>query len=470
MRSPGRWFPRARRARGPCRTRRAASRRSARGRSPGDLRGDVGAELRAVERDVAEPGVGTLAGLGEVGPRRDHAEHPAPCGDERVVEDAGGSVRDGDAVTGVRVVDAGDRSAGLRVLRVALARQDDGHGDVVPERGSGDGAELPGGGGEQEFAERGRQAGEHDLRLRVAEPRVELDHADALLGDDEAAVQEPDERRALVLKPADRRQGHELGDLVDEGLLGRPAVGEPGQRRVRAHAARVRAEVAVGQALVVLRGAERTHVVAVAQEEQGDLFAVEELLDHDVAVLEPVGGVVDRGLAVVGDEHALAGGEPVGLDHVRCAELVDGADGFVHRAGVDRTPGGHTGLAHDPLGERLGALELGRGLARAEHRDAAGAHRVGHAGDERGLGAHDDELDVVLDRVLGDERTVGGVEGDGLDVGRDAGVAGRCRDDVTGMLSEQGRDDRVLAGTGTEDEDSHPITLPSPTRRPRCEG
>ncbi len=69
-------------------------------------------------------------------------------------------------------------------------------------------------------------------------------------------------------------------NLLDEGLLAAELLGEPGQRRIGAHATRVGSGVAVERTLEVLRGAERTHGVAIAQEEEGDLGAGEELLDQ----------------------------------------------------------------------------------------------------------------------------------------------------------------------------------------------
>ena len=62
--------------------------------------------------------------------------------------------------------------------------------------------------------------------------------------------------------------------------------------------------------------------LAVDQREQARFLALEEFLDHQ----RPVAGGVDRGLgfgAGHGDGHALAGGEPVGLDHDRDAEAVE---------------------------------------------------------------------------------------------------------------------------------------------------
>ena len=97
---------------------------------------------------------------------------------------------------------------------------------------------------------------------------------------------------------------------------------EAGHRRVAAHAAGVRALVAVEDPLVVLRGSERDDVLAVAERQQRQLLAVEELLEHDLglaeALLDEEG--LDRlarlGLAR-GDDHALARGQAVGLEDRR---------------------------------------------------------------------------------------------------------------------------------------------------------
>ena len=135
----------------------------------------------------------------------------------------------------------------------------------------------------------------------------------------------------------------------------------------------------------------------VAEEEERDLLAVEELLDQHRAVLQPVGRVRDGGVAIFGDEHALAGGEAVGLHDVGGAERVERLLDLEQGRSAHRATGRNAGLIHDPLGERLRALELRGRLAGAEHRDAARAQRVGDAGDERRLRPDHDELDVLLD-------------------------------------------------------------------------
>ena len=66
----------------------------------------------------------------------------------------------------------------------------------------------------------------------------------------------------------------------------------------------------------------------------------------------------------------------------------------------------HVGGGHDLLGERLAALEPGGLGRRAEDGEACVTHHVGDPGDERCLGADDDEVDPVPTGELGDARAV----------------------------------------------------------------
>ena len=91
---------------------------------------------------------------------------------------------------------------------------------------------------------------------------------------------------------------------------------EPRDRRERAHAAGVRAGVAVADALVVAGRREREGAPPVAEREHRQLLALEQLLDDDAAPLERAAREAGVELRLrPADEHALAGGEPVGLDH-----------------------------------------------------------------------------------------------------------------------------------------------------------
>ena len=77
---------------------------------------------------------------------------------------------------------------------------------------------------------------------------------------------------------------------------------------------------------MVLRAGQRQHVLAVGQREEADLLALDEFLDHDrgaggaeAVARQHVAHGLDRLRDGLGHDHALARGEPVGLDHDRRA-------------------------------------------------------------------------------------------------------------------------------------------------------
>ena len=206
--------------------------------------------------------------------------------------------------------------------------------------------------------------------------------------------------------------------------------------------------VAVADALVVARRRERQRGLAVADRQQRQLVAVEELLDHDGRVAEPALDEhrlqrLPRLRLVGGDHDALAGGQPVGLDHRRVA----GDRGHARRRPTSTTAyaaGRHARGGHHLLGERLRALQpRGRG-ARAEAGDARRA-RVGEPVDQRRLGADDDEVHAVGARS--DPRR------DDRRVARDPRVAGRAEHlgALRGALERA--HDRVLAAAAADHED-----------------
>ena len=118
--------------------------------------------------------------------------------------------------------------------------------------------------------------------------------------------------------------------------------------------------------------------LAVAEREQRQLLADQALLDDgararaEAALDEDVPQRGLRLLGVVGHRHALAGGEPVGLDHhAGSASSPTASIPSLQRAHVTPAGGRHAGLVHRLLGERLRALQAGRGGARAERAIAA---------------------------------------------------------------------------------------------------
>ena len=101
------------------------------------------------------------------------------------------------------------------------------------------------------------------------------------------------------------------------------------RRRIGAHAAGVRALVAVEDALVILRAGERQRMLAVGENEEAGFLAGEKFLDHDLraGIAEPAGEHhVDGGFRFrngLCDHDAFAGGETIGLHHDRRALRAD---------------------------------------------------------------------------------------------------------------------------------------------------
>ena len=201
-------------------------------------------------------------------------------------------------------------------------------------------------------------------------------------------------------------------------------------------------------------------MLPVAEDEEGDLGAVEIVLDDDpVGDLEAGGGVGQRLMAVGGDDDAFAGGQAIGLDHVRGTEFGQGRGRLVDGVGDHRAGGGHPGGLHDLLREGLRPLEH-RGVgAGAEDRERRLPQGVGDPGDQRSLGPDDDEVDV---ESLGQRGHGGGiVRIDRLGVGdlRDPGIAGSGDDGVDLGVAGESKDEGVFTGARTDDKNLHTTSL-----------
>jgi hypothetical protein len=304
-------------------------------------------------------------------------------------------------------------------------------------------------GREQRVEQVGAQPRQQCLRLRVAEADVELDHARTVGGQHQAAVEDAVKRRAAV--------AHQLDDrLVDRRHQLRGALRvDLGDRRVGAHAAGVGSLVAVEDPLVIAGGRHRDRALTIAEREQRELLALEVLLDDDrlraEAMLDEEGFErrARRGL-VGGDHDALAGGQAVGLQHRGVA--LDRGEPVRHRARLRPGGGRHAGLRHRLLGELLRALQPCRRGARAERGDAVLAQAVGEAGDQRRLGADDDQIDVLVRGEPEQAVDVVGGEVDQPRVGGDAGVAGGAEQSRVLWRAGERADQRVLAPARADDE------------------
>ena len=293
------------------------------------------------------------------------------------------------------LLDAEDDLALLVSAGVALAGQHHAHGPLLaPAQLDVVGAAFRN--GQHDVHEVGLQARQHDLRLGIAEARVELQHLRAFGREHEASVQ----HAAVIVGEVGGRGGRGLlHDLMHGGqLVGR----HDGHRRVHAHAARVRAAVAVEGALVVLGRGHAVGLAAAHEREQRALGAGEAFLyDHGGAglaerAIEAGAHGFFRRLLVLGHDDALARRQAIGLHHDRGLQRGQVAQRRLEVVEAAVARGGNAVGIHEALAERLASLKLGALGIGAEHGDAGLAQLVGHARDERRLGADDHELHVVL--------------------------------------------------------------------------
>ena len=361
--------------------------------------------------------------------------------DDGALLEPGPRVQDADPLDCSGVVHPLDGVAGARRLGIAGGGDDD--RDGRPRRpDQRRGLRQPAGCRRvQQHPQRGLQPSEDHLRLGVAEAGVELDDPDAARGEGEADVQHPDKGGAAMTHGVDGGLRHARHDLVGQG--GR----RPRQRRVGTHPAGVRPAVAIGQPLEVLRRLEGQHAHAVAQAEQRDLRAVQELLDHDHRATRLAGQTMGQGgRAVVGHHDPFATSEPVVLHDVRRPQRVDRGLELARRPAHVGQRRGHLGLRHHVLGEGLAALELRRLGGRPEAGDAGSPHGIGDARDQGCLGTDHDQVGAPASGYPGDGCAVHRVDGE---LGRN-----RCRTRVSGRRSnradrgvaQQGYDQGVLTG------------------------
>jgi hypothetical protein len=214
-------------------------------------------------------------------------------------------------------------------------------------------------------------------------------------------VQGADEGRAARSELREHRPVDELDDLLR-------VYGNGGERT---HAAGVRARVTVADALEVLGRRKRSRMRAVAEREDGYLFALEQFLDHDVAAEcgDRAQTCIERGL-VAADEDAFPCGETVRLDNAR-------------RPRDGQCLGGrNAGCPHDVLGELFRAFDARCCGARAEDRHACVSKLVCDAGDERRFGTDDDQVD--FEGACEHEQSLPVLCTDRMTAGAEAGDAG----------------------------------------------
>ena len=215
---------------------------------------------------------------------------------------------------------------------------------------------------------------------------------------------------------------------------------------------------------MVLRGQQRHHPGSVRQRHDRHLDPAQKLLDHDRAARLAEGPLDHRrvdcggGLReILAHDHALAGGQPVGLHDHREAEfggLHPGARGggiaeHLEAGRGDAVP------AHERLGERLAALDDRGRAAGAEAEDPLACSQVGDARRERRLRADDDQVDPLVGGRADDAVQVTRFDIPALGGSGDAGVARRAGQAGDAGASCERPHEGVFAAAPSDDEYVH---------------
>ena len=163
--------------------------------------------------------------------------------------------------------------------------------------------------------------------------------------------------------------------------------------------------------------------------------------------------------AITGDDDSLARCKAIILDHMRCTETIESSlnlgDGVTHQCHRR----GYSGLGHHLLGKCLATFEPGCLSRRSEARNAAIAHGISRAGDQRNLGTDHNQVDVLVDGHISDGLRICHINRQGRHATTDSGITGR-NDNVTDRrVLEQSGHERVLAGPASDDEDLHASSL-----------
>src|SRR5882672_3623442 len=300
------------------------------------------------------------------------------------------------------------------------------------------------------------QTQENRLRLGVAEPAVEFQHARIAGVDHQAGVKET----AVGMTFLGHSIEHGLDDFAHDARV--QLRGHDRGRRVRAHAAGIRSLIPVPQSLVILAGSERQDMLAVGEDDEARFLAFEEFLDHHAAAGSSHGSLdkdlVDgtMGFALVGsDDHALSGRESVGLDDDGRAagfHIVVRGPRFVEA----RERRGRNPVArHEFLGELLGAFQLRTGPRRAENPQALGAEEVDDALSERRLGPDHGEVDAFGEREFGELAGLGDRHVLEAVLARRATVPWSDEDLLHARALREAPRDRVLSAARADDEQLH---------------
>ena len=251
--------------------------------------------------------------------------------------------------------------------------------------------------------------------------------------------------------------------------VGQLLIGDDGHRGVHAHAARVRAAVAVEGALVVLGGCHAVRLAAGDEREQRALRTGQALLNEHLRArraeraIEAAAHGVLRHLDGIGNDNALASCQAVGLHDDGSAQLVHILKRRLQLGEAAIASRGNAVGLHELLAVRLAALELRTLRIRAEDGHAGFAQHVGHARHQRRFRADDHQVDGIALHEFQNGLAVLGVQARHVlrDRFRPAVARGRVQVVGTGGF-RQGPRNGVLTAAAAQNQDVHVTNPPFP--------
>jgi hypothetical protein len=177
---------------------------------------------------------------------------------------------------------------------------------------------------------------------------------------------------------------------------------------------------------------ERDRALAIGQRKEADLASGKILFDHHFGAGGPERAVEHHGYGGFGfrqghrHDHALAGRQPIGLDHDRRPLAADIGQrvGGVGEAAIGA--GRNTEFGAQRLGKPLGAFKLGSLPARPERLDAGVREIVDDAGRQRRFRADHHEIHLVGSAETNHRGMVGDVQRHAFGFPRGAGIARRA--------------------------------------------
>ena len=348
-----------------------------------------------------------------------------------------------------------DLAAFLGSRRIALRCHHHGQrGFGGKDRGAGLG-EIAARGAHHQLGEIILQPHHQHLAFGIAEAGVIFDQLRSGVGQ-----HQPGEQHSAIGRALGGHGGDGWPDNLVHHLLLQLG-GEDRGRAIGAHAAGIRPDIAVADALVVLRGAERNDILAVGDREEARFLAGQKFLDHHFRpglAKAAVEHVADRRLGFVagfGDDHALAGGQTIGLDHHRNGKSVERGQ-RIRRAGCPDIAGGRDmGAGAQVLGKAFRAFQLRRCLVRPEHENLRDAQAFGEAIDQRRFRPDHDQIDVMLAAEQDHRAVIGDVQRDQFGMLGNAGIAGSSIEFLERRGLRQLPRQGMFAATRTDQQDIH---------------